>query len=151
MVGHKTEAIYRRYRIVDQQDRREAAARIDADNEAVEAMEWLPTKPSGLHPVLARTSARNSLALLSRTGRRWVGPGLARVRRMYRPDAALGIEPPRLWHDLVEIQRITCALQLTSQSQLPTSSIIDWVIDNTENVGWQFDSSLVQDADAFTL
>jgi hypothetical protein len=30
MVGHKTEAIYRRYRIVDEQDLRDAAARLDA-------------------------------------------------------------------------------------------------------------------------
>jgi integrase len=30
MVGHKTEAIYRRYRIVDEQDLRDAAARMDA-------------------------------------------------------------------------------------------------------------------------
>lgn len=30
MVGHKTESIYRRYRIVDDQDLRDAAARLDA-------------------------------------------------------------------------------------------------------------------------
>ena len=30
MAGHKTEAIYRRYRIVDEQDLRDAAARLDA-------------------------------------------------------------------------------------------------------------------------
>lgn len=29
MVGHKTESIYRRYRIVDEQDLRDAAARLD--------------------------------------------------------------------------------------------------------------------------
>jgi hypothetical protein len=30
MVGHKTEAIYRRYAIVDEQTHREAAAKLDA-------------------------------------------------------------------------------------------------------------------------
>jgi integrase len=30
MVGHKTENIYRRYRIVDEQDLRDAAAKLDA-------------------------------------------------------------------------------------------------------------------------
>ena len=36
MVGHKTEAIYRRYRIVDEQDLRDAAARLHAASHGTE-------------------------------------------------------------------------------------------------------------------